>query len=159
MVAVPAPSAQQTVREALRRTLLKMAAAGRVLCLLGVPSWRKQLHMNSRTPSSLPIDKIPIKQPRPQLFLLWGRVCTLELNLEPLHSWSKNEAFLCVWAKLGLILLAWTPWGKRILDGNYLLGRMSNRTSALSRWPFPLMQGFPGGSAGKETACNVGGLG
>ena len=38
MVAVPAPSAQQTVREALRRTLLKMAAAGRVLRLLVVPS-------------------------------------------------------------------------------------------------------------------------
>ena len=94
----PLPQLSRLCREALRGTLLKRAAAGRVLRLLSVPSWPKySFTCTLRTPSSLLVDKIPIKQSHPQLFLLWGRVCTLELSLEALHSLIEEWSFtLCL---------------------------------------------------------------
>lgn len=96
----PLPQLSRRHKQAPRGSLLKMAAAcsrwwhpaqdggsrTRTAPALCASLLETQLHRNSENSLLSLADKIPAKPRRPPLFSLWGRICTLELNLEPLHS-------------------------------------------------------------------------
>ena len=100
-MAVPTPSAQQTAQASTAwepaqdgGSLLKMAAAGRAAAPAPYASLTEtRFHRNSENSLLSPADNIPAKPRRPLLFSLWGRICTLELNLEPLHSDQRMKLF------------------------------------------------------------------
>ena len=100
-MAVPTPSAQQTAQASTAwepaqdgGSLLKMAAAGRAAAPAPYASLTEtRFHRNSENSLLSPADNIPAKPRRPPLFSLWGRICTLELNLEPLHSDQRMKLF------------------------------------------------------------------
>ena len=98
----------------------------------------------------------------PDTYLFWASRWNflVSLVISPLlktqiRIWQRMDTCICIWASLIAQLVKNPP----AMKGTPLDSWVGKICWKRDRLPTPVFLGFPGGSAGKESACNVGDLG